>query len=159
MQKFQQLPRPIDKWKVWVRWAFFLLALFYFWTVLFWEYQNKLKQVMDSFLGIYFIVTLYPPNRKDASIFVEISDDQVHWNTFKGLEKDAPQSVVLQWKEITMIKQLKDNELMFFEENDFYHRLYPQHFSVDQQKEIINSIRDCAERFSIRWVDNTAKAA
>ncbi len=159
MLKFQQLPKPIDKWKVWFRWAFFLLALFYLWTVLFWEYQNKLKQVMDSFMGIFFIVTLYPPNRKDASIFVEISDDQVQWNTFNGLEKDAPPAEFLQWKEITMIKQLKDNELMFFEENDFYHRLYPQHFSVDQQKEIINSIRDCAERFSIRWVDNTAKAA
>lgn len=159
MLKFQQLAKPIDKWKVWFRWAFFLLALFYFWTVLFWEYQSKLKHIMDAFMSVFFIVTFYPPNRKDASIFVEISDDKVQWNTFNGLEKDAPPSELLQWKEITMIKLLKDNELMFFEENDFYHRLHTRRFTADQQKEIINAIRDCAERFSIRWVDNTAKAA
>ena len=159
MQRFEQIPKKLDKWKDWYRWAFFLLALFYFVIVFFWGYQSKLRHVMDAFMCVSFIVTFYPPNRKDASIFVEISDDHVHWYTFKGLEKDVPSAELLQWKEITMIKHLKDNELMFFEENDFYHRLHPQHFSVDQQKEIINAIRDCAERFSIRWIDKTAKAA
>ncbi|MCE2973601.1 MAG: hypothetical protein LW852_09145 [Sediminibacterium sp.] len=85
MLKFQQLPKPIDKWKVWFRWALFLLALFYLWTVLFWEYQSKLKHIMDAFMCVFFVVAFYPPNRKDASIFVEISDDKVQWNTFKGL--------------------------------------------------------------------------
>jgi hypothetical protein len=114
---------------------------------------------MDGFMCVFFIVTFYPPNRKDASVFVEISNEQVQWNTFKGFEKDAPPAELLQWKEITMIKLLKENELMFFVENDFYHRLHTRLFTADQQKEIINSIRDCAERFSIRWVDNTAKTA
>ena len=159
MQRFEQLPKPLNKWKTWFTWAVFVLALFYFWTVLFWEYQRKLKHIMDAFMCVFFIVTFYPPNRKDALVFVEISNDQVKWNTFKGLEKDAPPSVLLQWKEIIMIKLLKDNELMFFIENDFYFRLHTRHFNVDQQKEIINAIRDCADRFSIRWIDKTVKAA
>jgi hypothetical protein len=158
MQRFQQLPKPIDKWKVWFRWAFFLLALFYFWTVLFWEYQSKLKYFMDGFMCVFFIVTFYPPNRKDASVFVEISNEQVQWNTFKGLEKDAPPAELLQWKEINMIKLLKENELMFFVENDFYHRLAGKQFNQAQQKEIINAIREYAERFSIRWIDTTSTA-
>jgi hypothetical protein len=158
MQRFQQLPKPIDKWKVWFRWAFFLLALFYFWTVLFGEYQSKLKYFMDGFMCVFFIVTFYPPNRKDASVFVEISNEQVQWNTFKGLEKDAPPAELLQWKEINMIKLLKENELMFFVENDFYHRLAGKQFNQAQQKEIINAIREYAERFSIRWIDTTSTA-
>jgi hypothetical protein len=158
MQRFQQLPKPIDKWKVWFRWALFLLALFYFWTVLFWEYQSKLKYFMDGFMCVFFIVTFYPPNRKDASVFVEISNEQVQWNTFKGLEKDAPPAELLQWKEINMIKLLKENELMFFVENDFYHRLAGKQFNQAQQKEIINAIREYAERFSIRWIDTTSTA-
>jgi hypothetical protein len=158
MQRFQQLPKPIDKWKVWFRWAFFLLALFYFWTLLFWEYQSKLKYFMDGFMCVFFIVTFYPPNRKDASVFVEISNEQVQWNTFKGLEKDAPPAELLQWKEINMIKLLKENELMFFVENDFYHRLAGKQFNQAQQKEIINAIREYAERFSIRWIDTTSTA-
>jgi hypothetical protein len=72
MQRFEQLPQPLDKWKVWFRWIFFLVFVVYFLTVLFWDYQNKLKQVMDSFMCVFFIVTFYPPNRKEASVFVEM---------------------------------------------------------------------------------------
>ena len=97
MQRFEQLPQPLDKWKVWFRWIFFLVFVVYFLTVLFRDYQNKLKQVMDSFMCVFFIVTFYPPNRKEASIFVEISNEQVHWNAFSGLAKDAPPSELLQW--------------------------------------------------------------
>ncbi|MFY7995897.1 MAG: hypothetical protein ACOVNX_06295 [Sediminibacterium sp.] len=159
MQRFEQLPQPLDKWKVWFRWIFFLVFVVYFLTVLFWDYQNKLKQVMDSFMCVFFIVTFYPPNRKEASVFVEISNEQVHWNAFSGLAKDAPPSELLQWKEITMIKLLKENELMFFVENDFYHRLPTKKFTHEQQKEMIGLIRDYAAGFSIRWVDLTAKVA
>jgi hypothetical protein len=113
---------------------------------------------MDGFMCVFFIVTFYPPNRKDASVFVEISNEQVQWNTFKGLEKDAPPAELLQWKEINMIKLLKENELMFFVENDFYHRLAGKQFNQAQQKEIINAIREYAERFSIRWIDTTSTA-
>lgn len=118
-----------------------------------------MKNLGRLILSLFFIFHFFPPYQKRTSLFVELTDEQIRWNTYHGFEKDAPPAELLQWKEIIMIKLLKENELMFFVENDFYHRLHTRLFTADQQKEIINSIRDCAERFSIRWIDNTAKAA
>ena len=159
MIRFERAAELSDKWKNIKRWVGFLFALTLLILTLFFPSESKMKNLGHLILSLFFFFHYFPPFQKLISLFVELTDEQIRWNTYHGFEKDAPPAELLQWKEITKIKLLKDNELMFFVENDFYHRLNPQHFSVDQQKEIINAIRDCAERFSIRWIDETAKAA
>jgi hypothetical protein len=117
-----------------------------------------LKNLGHLILSLFLFSHFSPPNRKPKPHFVELTDEQISWNTPQRYEKDAPPAELLQWKEINMIKLLKENELMFFVENDFYHRLAGKQFNQAQQKEIINAIRENAERFSIRWIDTTSTA-
>jgi hypothetical protein len=159
MIRFERAAELSDTWKNINRWVGFLFAVTLLILTLFFPSERKMKNLGHLILSLFFIFHFFPPYQKRTSPFVELTDEQIRWNTYHGFEKDAPPAELLQWKEITIIKLLKENELMFFVENDFYHRLHTRLFTADQQKEIINSIRDCAERFSIRWIDNTAKAA
>jgi hypothetical protein len=158
MIRFERAAELSDKWEIINRWVGVLLALTLLILALFFPSESKLKNLGHLILSLFLFSHFFPPNRKPKPHFVELTDEQISWNTPQRYEKDAPPAELLQWKEINMIKLLKENELMFFVENDFYHRLAGKQFNQAQQKEIINAIRENAERFSIRWIDTTSTA-
>jgi hypothetical protein len=158
MIRFERAAELSESWKNINRWVGFLFAVTLLILTLFFPSERKMKNLGHLILSLFFIFHFFPPYQKRTSLFVELTDEQIRWNTYHGFEKDAPPAELLQWKEINLIKLLKENELMFFVENDFYHRLAGKQFNQAQQKEIINAIREYAERFSIRWIDTTSTA-
>ncbi|NDA62682.1 MAG: hypothetical protein EBX50_11655 [Chitinophagia bacterium] len=140
--------------KIWRRIRFIcgiaLLALSIFFFL-----RNEIKALGNIVLAGYLILTYWPINSKKQLRFVEINDTRLRWNNdeeYNSLEE-------LNWLEITRIKKLRHNELMFFVENSFYRRIWLNDYTPNEQQVILDTIKAYAERLSLTWVEEGPVAA
>ena len=122
--------------------ALLALSIFFF-------FRNEIKALGNIVLAGYLILTYWPINSKKQLRFVEINDTRLRWNNdeeYNSLEE-------LNWLEITRIKKLRHNELMFFVENSFYRRIWLNDYTPNEQQVILDTIKAYAERLSLTWVE------
>ena len=127
-----------------------LLALY-----IFFFFRNEIKALGNIVLAGYLILTYWPISSKKQLRFVEINDTRITWNNNE--EYNIPEE--LNWLEITRIKRLRHNELMFFLENSFYHRIWLNDYTPNEQQVILDTIKAYAERLSLTWVEEQPAAA
>ncbi|MEI8110260.1 MAG: hypothetical protein WCH59_04645 [Chitinophagia bacterium] len=128
--------------------ALLALSIFFF-------FRNEIKALGNIVLAGYLILTYWPINSKKQLRFVEINDTRLRWNNdeeYNSLEE-------LNWLEITRIKKLRHNELMFFVENSFYRRIWLNDYTPNEQQVILDTIKAYAERLSLTWVEEGPVAA
>jgi len=127
-----------------------LLALY-----IFFFFRNEIKALGNIVLAGYLILTYWPISSKKQLRFVEINDTRITWNNNE--EYNIPEE--LNWLEITRIKRLRHNELMFFLENSFYRRIWLNDYTPNEQQVILDTIKAYAERLSLTWVEEQPAAA
>lgn len=155
MIRFEISPKKYSRnQKIWRRIRFMcgiaLLAL-----SIFFFFRNEIKALGNIVLAGYLILTYWPISSKKQLRFVEINDTRITWNNNE--EYNIPEE--LNWLEITRIKRLRHNELMFFLENSFYRRIWLNDYTPNEQQVILDTIKAYAERLSLTWVEEQPAAA
>lgn len=146
--------------KIW-RWVRFILGVALVLISFFWYSGNQLRQFFYFIFGVNIALSNAPIMPKKQLRFIEINDTQIKWNNYEEynnkLLTNGPEE--LNWLEITRIKRLMQNELMLFEENSFYRRIWLNEYTVHEQQIIIDTIKAYAERFSLPWVEEQSARA
>ena len=146
--------------KIW-RWVGFCSGTAFLVLAFFFISGNKFRQFSYFILGANLILFYSPITPKKQIRFVELDDTQIKWNNNEEynnkLLTNGPE--VLSWQEITRIKRLQNNELMFFVENSFYRRLPLNNYAPEEQTIILDTIKAYAERLSLTWVEEQPVAA
>jgi hypothetical protein len=159
MIRFERHPVELSKKKkIWNVLRLVVGIMFLASTIFFYS-DNKLRRLGHAVLGVNLILTSLTFRRWKLMPFLEIDDQQIRWNNNEGFRWEIGDPDVLSWSEINRVKRLANNELMFFVENSFYRRLWLNHYPVDQQQIIIDTIKVYGERFSLHWVEEQKESA
>jgi|GEM_PF-848630 len=144
-----------------LRWLGFVCGILIIVSTIFLSANNRTFLIPLILIGVNLILGCSPFQPKKLVRFVEINDKQIKWNNTEEynnkLLSDGPEK--LDWLEITRIKKLRHNELMFFVENSFYRRLWLNDYTPNEQQVILDTIKAYAERLSLIWVEEGPVAA